>query len=202
VRLTSKQNSILQKALKVYWIQYAMSRTFTLNSQSVLTAKARLQGSSSVLPSQPDVSARILNRQLKGALKILYEELLKDLLERLEKEYKKTGRISWLLCFCANLILCLIVELLQNAIDGLVSYNICEEGEDPARAVEWGRKSCQELEELPMKYTWTMFFGLYKSYNPIKTGCPPDDNSGQHEGEAEIIAAFTEMIRHNGTHSL
>jgi hypothetical protein len=179
-----------------------MSRTFTLNNESAIIAVARLQNSSTGLPSQLDISARVLNRQLKGVLKILYEEYLGDLLRCLENEYKSKARKSWVLCFCANLILCMIVELLQNAIDGLVMYNISQKGEDPACAIECGSKSCQQLEELPIKYSWTMFFGLYKSYNPIKNGCPPDDNSGQNEGEAELIDAFAQMIHDNGSHSL
>jgi hypothetical protein len=175
-----------------------MSRTFIFNNQSAIIAVARLKHPSTILPPQLDISARVLNRQLKGALKILYEEHLRDLLRRLENEYKSKARKSWVLCFCTNLILCLIVELLQNAIDGLVVYNISEKGEDPACAVERGTKSCQQLEELPIKYSWTMFFGLYKSYNPIKNGCLPDDNSGQNEGEAELIDAFAQIIHDNG----
>src|ERR1700738_1249385 len=139
-----------------------MSRIFTFNSQSAISAIAKLQNSSTVLPSQPDISARVLNRQLKGALTILYEELLRDLLQDLENEYKSKDRNSCVLCFCTNLILCLIVEQLQNAIDGLVIYNISRKGEDPACAVERATRGCQQLEELPIKYSWTMFFGLYK----------------------------------------
>jgi hypothetical protein len=172
-----------------------------LSQQSAATAIARLRNSSTVIASQPDISARVLNRQLKGALKILYEELLRDLLKGLESEYKYKTRKSWVLCFCTNLILCLIVEQLQIAIDGLVIYNISKKGEDPARAIESGTKSCQQLEELPIKYSWTMFFGLYKSYNPIKNGLPPDDESGQNEGEAELINTFANMISDNGNHS-
>jgi hypothetical protein len=197
----SKQNGLLEKALKVYWIQYSLSRTFTLSSQSALTAIERLQSSSTVLPSQPNISARVLNGQIKVAMKILYKRLLKDLLQCLEKEYKSKSRISWLLCFCTNLVLCLIVEQLQNTIDGLVLYNISEKGEDPAGAVKWGMESCQQLEDLPIKYSWTMFFGLYKAYNPIKNGCKQDDNSGQIQGEAELIDAFAKLIQDNGSHS-
>lgn len=178
-----------------------MSRTFTFTNQSALTAIAKLQEPSTVIPSQPAISARVLNRQLKGALKILFEELLRDVLEDLDEEYQPTSRQSWLICFCTNLVLCLVVDQLQNAIDGLVPYNIFEKNEDPTRAVERGMKSCQELEEVPVKYHWTLFFGLCKSYNPIKDGCLPDDNSGQNEGEAELVAAFAQMIRHNGNPS-
>ncbi len=176
-----------------------MSRTFTFNKQSASAAIAGLQSPSSVLPSQPDICARVLNRQLKGALKILYEELLRDFLEGFEKEYRSQARRSWVLCFCTNLILCLIVEQLQNAIDGLVVYKISTEGQDPASTVERGTKSCQELEELPIQYSWTMFFGLYKSYNHSKNGCPPDGHWEQSEGEAELIEAFTQMVENNGS---
>lgn len=178
-----------------------MSRRFTFSQQTAASATARLGNSSTVIASQPDISARVLNRQLKGALKILYEEQLSDLLQGLENEYKIKARMSWVLCFCTNLILCLIVAQLQIAADGLVMYNISTKGEDPVRTIESGSKSCQQLEELPIKYSWTMFFGLYKSYNPVKNGLPPDDDSGQNEGEAELINTFAEMISNNGNHS-
>ena len=200
-KLIGKQNGLLQKALKVYWIQYAMSRRFTFNQQTAALATARLRNPSTVIASQQDISARVLNRQLKGALKILYKEQLKELLQRLENEYKVKTRKSWVLCFCTNLILCLIVAQLQIASDGLVMYNISTKGEDPVLAIEGGSKCCEQLEELPVKYSWTMFFGLYKSYNPIKNGLPPDDESGQNEGEAELINIFAQMIRDNGKHS-
>jgi hypothetical protein len=197
-KLIGKQNGLLQKALKVYWIQYAMSRRFTFSQQTAALATARLRNPSTVIASQQDISAKVLNRQLKGALKILYEEQLKELLQRLENEYKVKTRKSWVLCFCTNLILCLIVAQLQIAIDGLVMYNISTKGEDPVLAIEGGSKCCEQLEELPVKYSWTMFFGLYKSYNPIKNGLPPDDESGQNGGEAELINTFAQMISDNG----
>lgn len=200
-KLIGQQNGLLQKALKVYWIQYAMSRRFTFSQQTAALAIARLRNSSTVIVSQPDISARVLNRQLKGALKILYEEQLKGLLQGLENEYKLKTRESWVLCFCTNLILCLIVAQLQITIDGLVIYNISTKGEDPLRAIEGGSKCCQQLEELPVKYSWTMFFGLYKSYNPIKNGLPPDDESGQNGGEAELINTFAQIISDNRKYS-
>jgi hypothetical protein len=199
--LIDKQNGLIQKALKVYWIQYAMSRRFTFSQQCAATATSRLQNPSTVIAPQPGISARVLNRQLKGALKILYEEQLRDLLQGLDTEYMHKTRKSWVLCFCTNLILCLIVEQLQIAIDGLVIYKISEKGENPARAIESGTKSCEQLEELPMKYSWTMFFGMYKSHNPFKNGLPPDDSLSQNEGEAELINTLVQMIRDNGNHS-
>jgi hypothetical protein len=183
-------------------MQYAMSRTFTFYNQSAIIAVARLQSASTILPSKLDISAQVLNRQLKGALNTLFEEHLRDLLRCLENEYKSKARRSWVLCFCANLVLCLIVELLQNAIDRIVMYKISEEGEDPVWAIDRGSKSCEQLEELPIKYSWLMFFGLYKSYNPIKNGCLPDDNSGQNEGEAELINAFAQIIHDYSNYSL
>jgi hypothetical protein len=179
-----------------------MSRRLTFSQHAAATAIAKLRNSSTVTPSQPDISARVLNRQLKGALKILYEEQLGELLQGLEDEYKPKARKSWVLCFCTNLILCLIVGQLQIAIDGLAMYNISTKGEDPVRAMENGTKSCKELEDLPIKYSWTMFFGMHKSYNPIKNGCPPDDHSGQNQGEAELMNAFAQIISENGKCSI
>jgi len=178
-----------------------MSRRLTFSQQWAATAIGRLQTSSIVPASQSDMSARVLNKQLKGTLRILYEERLRDLLQGLENECKSKTRKSWVLCFCTNLIICLIVGQLQAAIDGLVIYNISEKGEDPAHAVDCGTKSCHQLEELPIKYSWNLFYGMYKSYNPIKNGCLPDDGSGQNQGEAELINTFAQMISDHGNHS-
>lgn len=175
--------------MKVYWIQYAMSRTFTFYNQSASIAVAGIQSYSTVLPS-----IRVLDRQLKRTLNILFHEHIGDLLRYLEHGYKSKSRKSWVLCFCANLILCLVVELLQNAIDEMALYKISEKKEDPEDVIGYSSSTCKRLEELPIKYSWTMFFGLYKSYNPIKNGYPPDDNVGQDEGQAELIDAFAQMI--------
>jgi hypothetical protein len=130
-----------------------MSRTFTLYNQSAIITVARLQYSSTVLPPILDISAQVLNRQFKGVLDILFKEYLRNLLQCLENKYKSKGKRSWKLCFCTNLILCIIVELLQIEIDRIVIYKISEKGKDPASAIDYSSSICKELEELPIKYS-------------------------------------------------
>ena len=49
-----------------------------------------------------------------------------------------------------------------------------------------------------MKYSWTLFDGIQRKYNPIKDGCPVDNNSGQNQGEVELVKNIGQLIRDRG----
>ena len=126
-------------------IHYVMSRIITFSDDSAHEAIGSLQNPPTVLLSQRTISARLLNRQIKGAMNLLLQELTRDLLEGLNWEVRRKTRESWALCFCANLILCMCVEQLQVAIDALVIYKISCEGRDPALTHKSGIEICRGL---------------------------------------------------------
>jgi hypothetical protein len=126
---------------------------------------------------------------------LISEQLLTEILDGLEREYSNT-RKSWTICVCLNLILCMIAGELQIYFDGRVIYKTSKEGggEDPVLATKAATDCYQRLEEVLTEYSWFMFFGLFKKYNPIKDGCPMDDGSGQNEGEAGLVDSCRKIV--------
>src|SRR5271168_1171139 len=108
-----------------------MGRDISVSEESVTTAVESLRNSSPLFLPQPYISARVLARQIKTAMAVIYKDLLRDVLEGLETEYKSKTTISSAILFCTNLILGFIVEELETVFDGLVIYKISEKGEDP-----------------------------------------------------------------------
>jgi hypothetical protein len=176
-----------------YWTLYTIGRRIAFSNDSVATAIGSLQNPSAILPSQCYISARVLNRQIKGEMWLIYEEHLGDLLEGLEREYNPKTRTSWAISFCAILILCMIAEELETQFNGNVVYNIFEEGEDPVLAANSGTTCCRELEDVLINYSWTSFFGKDRKNNPFRQGC--DDEPSLNPGEAKLLGDFRRIFR-------
>jgi hypothetical protein len=146
-----------------------MHRSFAFTEDSAIEAIQSLQNPSNVLPHQPFITAALLNRQIKAVIYLILKEYIGDLFGRLEWGLRNS-RTSWAICFCANIILCMLVEQVQIAIDAIVACKISS-GRDAADTRKGGIESCQALEELPMKYSWILFYSIQRKYNPIKEGC-------------------------------
>jgi hypothetical protein len=175
-----------------------MGRDINLTVESVTTAVENLRNPSPLLPSQSDVSARIVMRQIKTAMALIYKELLRDVLEGLETEYRSDTKMSAAIAFCTNLVLCFIVGELQTVFYGLVIHNISKEGEDPFRATERGAECCRVLEDVLTYYTWTVFFHNCRRYNPIKDACPIGNTLDQDQGLAGLADDFHKILRDLG----
>jgi hypothetical protein len=177
-------------------MNYMMQRSIAFTEDSAIEAIQSLQNPSNVLPHQPFITATLLNRQIKALINLLLEEYIGDLFRGLERRLRNS-RTSWAICFCANIILCMHVEQVQIAIDAIVVDKISS-GRDAADTRKDGIESCQALEELPMKYSWTLFYGIQRKYNPIKYGCLPENNSAQNDGERELVNSFRKLISDHG----
>jgi hypothetical protein len=175
---------------------YMMHRNFTFTEDSAIEAIQSLQNPSKVFLYQPFTTAALLNRQIKVVINLLLEDYIGDLFGKLEWRLRNS-RTSWAICFCANIILCLLVEQVQIAIDSVVVHKISS-GRDAADTRKSGIESCQALEELPMKYSWILFRSIQRRYNPIKKGCLAENNSGQNDGEAELVNSFRKLISNRG----
>jgi hypothetical protein len=177
-------------------MDYMMNRCFAFTDDSAVKAIQSLQNPSTDIPHQPFISAALLSRQIKLAINLLLEDYIGDLFEGLERKSRKS-RASWVICFCTNLILCILVEQVQIAIDMTVIDKISS-GHDTADIRKSGIQACQALEELPMKYSWTLFDGIQRKHNPIKECCPIDNHSGQNQGEADLVNSIRQLIHNRG----
>jgi hypothetical protein len=175
-------------------MDYMMGRSFVFSEGSEVKAIQCLQSPSKV-PPQTFVTAALLSRQIKVAINHLLEDYIGDLFEGLERKSRKT-RASWAISFCTNLILSILVEQVQIAIDTIVVEKTSS-GQDAVETRKSGIAACQALEELPMKYSWTLFEGIQRKYNPIRE-CPADNDSGQNQGEGDLVHSIRQLIRDHG----
>jgi len=176
-------------------MDYMINRSFVFSEGSEVKAIQSLQSPSTIFP-QTFVTAALLSRQIKVAINHLLEDYIGDLFEGLERKSRKT-RASWAICFCTNLILCIVLELVQIAVDTIVVEKTSS-GQDAVETRKSGIAVCQALEELPMKYSWTLFEGIQRKYNPIRDGCPTDNDSGQNQGEGDLVHSIRQLIRDHG----
>jgi hypothetical protein len=178
-------------------MDYMMDRSFAFTKDSAVKAIQSLQNPSTVFSDPSFITAALLSRQIKVAINELLEDYIGDLFEGLERKSRKS-RASWSICFCTNLILCILVEQVQIAVDAMVVHTISS-GQDAADTRKTGIEICQALEDLPVKYSWTLFEGIQRKYNPFKDGCPVDNNSGENQGEADLVQSICHLIRDFGT---
>jgi hypothetical protein len=180
-----------------------MGQIIAFTEDSATIAVESLQMPSKIPTSQDCIAAWAVNRQMKAGMKPIYEELLGDVLDGLEHEFNekdRTDRTSWARSFCLITILCMIVEELQIVCDGMVLNNISRENEDAIGAAKSGVTCCQELEEVLVKYCWSIFSHMDRQYNPIKNGCPKDEGWGQNTGVAELFEEICQVIYNFGNY--
>jgi hypothetical protein len=182
-----RKDGILHRALKVYWMNYSMGRSITL------------QNSSEIPPDQPQISS-VVSRQVKAAMHLILQVEIRNLFRDLEGEWNSKNRKAFALCLCTNLIVCMLIEQIQADIDALVLHKICEEGQDAARTHENGMRACQALEDVLIHYSWMLFNKVQRRYNPVKNGCPADNGSGQNEGEAALVKDIRQLMDDHSMH--
>jgi len=175
-----------------------MGRDLNLSEESVPTAIGSLRDSSPLFHSQSQISARVLSRQIKTAMKLIYKELLRGVLEGLEDEYKSNTRISLAISFCTNIILSSIVGELETVFDGLAIYKIFGQGEDPVRTANSSIACTKQLNDVLTHYSWPIFFNNNRMYNFIKDECPIEDAWDQNQGVADLADDFRKIMRNFG----
>jgi hypothetical protein len=173
-----------------------MKRSFVFTGESAVKAIDSLQNPTTVLPREPFISAALLDRQIKVAINLLLEDYIRDLLNGAEMKLR-SNRASFAICFCINLILCILVEQVQIGIDAIVIEKTSS-GQDVGDTRKASIKTCKELEDLPMKYSWTLFDGIQRKYNPIKDGYLVDNGSGQNHGEAALVDSVRQLMYNRG----
>lgn len=177
-------------------MDYLMNRSFVFTEESAVKAINTLQNQSTAFLHERFISAALLDRQIKVAISILLEDYIEDLFKGAERKLRK-NRAAFAICFCTNLILCILVEQVQIAVDAIVMDKISS-GQNASRTRKTGIEICEGLEQLLMKYSWTLFDGIQRKYNPIQDGCLVDNESGQNQGEAALVDSIRQLMHERG----
>jgi hypothetical protein len=191
-----RKDGILHRAVKVYWMNYSMGRSITFSNDFISETASTLQNPWETPPDQTHISS-VVRCQVKAAMHVILQDEIRNLFRDLEVEWNSKNRKAFALCLCTNLIICMLIEQIVADIDAIVLDKVCNEGHDAVRTHESGMKACQALEDVPIRYSWMLFDKVQGRYNPLKHGCPADDESGQNEGEAALVRDIRQLIENH-----
>jgi hypothetical protein len=163
----SSQVPLLRDALKLHAIHYFMGCLVTFTDRSARELYNKLASSAT---SQPYLSSRLLNRQIKYVMHKLHREITLHVLEDLERSLRSRTKDSWGASFCTILILCLCIEGLQSAADVMVVCDMREKGEAVSYTRDQSYIACEALDEYPFRQCKKLFHDIYKSHKDGSTG--------------------------------
>lgn len=154
-------------------IHYFMGSLVTFTADSAADVYAR-SPNYKVVPPEPYLSSRLLNRQLKFVMHRLHREITREVLEGLEKSMRSRTKDAWGPSFAAILVLSLCIEGLQTAADTFVVCDKIKEGEKSGYRREQSRKACKEIEDYPYERCTRLFHEIFKTWK--------EGNGGAREG--------------------
>lgn len=153
--------------------------------------------------------SRLLNRQIKSAMHALRRELMREVLDELERELRTKGKEAWATCFCVASILCICVEDAQTAMDAFTMHTRVHGAERESPSSEATIQSCRKLEDLLFRHLLNLFHGIYKThqsckaqnggrvYNPIRDRPETDTKNGSDHGSTDLIIEIRQVIANN-----
>jgi hypothetical protein len=201
-KLNLSQKNLLCKAIMVNRIQYVKGIRIAFSEDSASKAVENLINPPANLPSGPFLSARTLNRQIKGILNLLLEDLQKDFLDEFDWELRRKENDTWALCLCSYLAFAMCVERLQIAVDGFVQFQISKGDRDPKLIQQYGTEICRRLEKCTLEHAWLLLTGklrsLLKTNNPFKYGVPKEKNSSKNESEMNLVNDLRQIMIDHG----
>lgn len=165
------QSTLLHNALILHACHYFMARLITFSTESAAEVHQIIDPHSG--PRGRYISSRLLNRQIKYAVHMLHREILRDVLERLEKSMRTRTRDSWGRSFCTILLLSLCMEGLQTAADTFVVCDI-QKSNSEGTTSQYSRQQsltvCQTLEDYPFQQSTHLFHDIYRSHRESHGG--------------------------------
>jgi hypothetical protein len=199
-RLTTIQNDLLAKAIMVNRLHYVLGQTITFSADSVSEAVASLQNVATNLPPLSRLTARVLTKQMKGAMNDLLNDLTKELLDKYNWELRHKRPETWLLCLLTHLILCICAELVQIQVDAFIVFRISQGGGDPETIRRFGTEVCRRLENVVLEHSWDLIRGklktLLRKRNPFKYGL--DEGGVQKEAELNLVNELRQLMNDHG----
>lgn len=164
-------NSLLHNALMLHACHYFMAHLLTFSDETaeILHRTVDPYGA----PRGQYFSSRLLSRQVKYAMHVLHRELLRNVLEGLEKSMRARTKDSWGPSFCTILLLCVCIEGLQVAADNFIVCDL-KKSEADGVASHYSREqslaACQKLDAYPFQQATRLFHDIYRSHRETNGG--------------------------------
>ncbi|KAL3428254.1 fungal Zn binuclear cluster domain containing protein [Phlyctema vagabunda] len=202
----AKDLPLVRKVLMLHAINYFISHVVTFSKESASEVLETAGAYAYCSPSEPYLSSRLLNRQVKYGMHKLHRELTREVLEGLEKSMRTKSRDSWGPSLCVLLVLALCIENTQIAADTFV---VCDLDNDDDAPSGYNRghsfNACVALEEYPFQQCTRLFHDIYRShkegtrakdsaFNPFKADCEVDVRAGWDRETNMMVLEMRELI--------
>ncbi|KAH8654611.1 hypothetical protein BGZ60DRAFT_157366 [Tricladium varicosporioides] len=185
---TQAKSQLLRKALKLYAIQFFMTKTIVVLPDGSDDISEHLNCPSELNLQRPNL--RMINIQIKHVMYSLIRETYVEVLEELEANLRPKDLSSWTPSFCCVLILCMCAEMVQITTDHRIVCALDDMTKSPNGRDKNGNTAsrddsydvCYKLDDLPIASAESNFHVTYKSvnlkdnpkreqgFNPIRNG--------------------------------
>jgi len=179
-------------------LHYVLGQTITFSIDSIDKAVTSLRNAAPNLPRRSCVSARVLTKQMKGAMNDLLNDLTKELLDQYNWELRNKRPETWALCLLTHLILCICAEQVQIQVDAFIVLRISHGDCDPETIRRCGTEVCRRLENVVLGHSWDLIRGKLKTLlskrNPFKYGYHQMNEGGvENEAERNLVNDFLQL---------
>ena len=184
---------------------YFMGTTLTITDTSKECVGEYLR-KPTMRPYDSNIISRLLNRQIKSAMHALRIEVMREVLEELEKELRTKSKAVWATCFCVTLILCLCIENAQTAMDAYTMHTRVHGAPNETPSSEATIETCRKLDDLLFSHLLELFHAIYKTrqdskqynggrgYNPIRDTPKIDIKEGLDHESAGLAIEIRQII--------
>jgi len=157
-----------------------------------------------------NIISRLLNRQIKSAMNALRRDMMREVLEELERELRTRSKAIWTTCFCVALILCICIEEAQITMDAFTMHTRAYGAESEVPSSESTIETCRKLDDLLFSHLLELFHAAYKThqiskqynsgrtYNPIRDKPEINDKEGFDPEAANFVIEIRKVIATHG----
>ncbi|KAK4174008.1 hypothetical protein QBC36DRAFT_334601 [Triangularia setosa] len=200
-------SAIVKRALSIYAMHFVLTRHLCLTPTSISSLSSLLPP---LDPTNPWVTPRLLNRQLKALIDDILAREMQLLFESFSKSLKPKLRKEWAPCLAAFLVLCLFMESVETAADNFVISDneiSLRNGERPMLKRGFALGVNREIEQLPFRQFGIMFHMVYqtysrevsqKSFNPLDDGWEDDATKAEDRllgrEEEEMVRGLRKLM--------
>lgn len=194
------RSPIVKRGLSIYAMHYIMTRHLTLTQDSI----EALRSVYPVSEECPDLTPRLLNRQIKAVIDEIIKKEVDDLFKEFSRRLKKKSREEWAPCLAAFVVLCMLMEEIETAAERFVKAD----SELASGRTKFNHFHAREIntaiEERPFRQFAIQFHQIYQTHTrDAKSLNPLADNNlsepgGLDKAALDMVRSLRNMLQTNG----
>lgn len=192
----------------LYSINYFIGRRITYADDSIIKVSQSLTRPA-VNTWDSNLVSHLLNRQIKCAMQKLRKQITREVLEELEQELRGKTNKAWATCFSVIVIVCIIIEEGQIAMDAILMHKReFEPQRAPSANIVIG--ACHELDARLFRHMTELFHAVYKThksppsnkkaiiFNPIRDGLDDERDVEVRQDSQFLVYEVRQILQDHG----